>query len=91
MFPELDIQYIKSEVTYKLKKQNPSSGKDVAIEVTVHLDNDMRQVTIRGMNKTFEFTKSDIWLVRTINGLIDKGLELADAEQRVKEPKEETE
>lgn len=91
LFPELDTKYIKSEVTYKLSKQVPDSKKKVTIEVTVHLDNTMRQVTIRGLNKTFEFTKSDIWLAKTINELITEGLELADKEQRVSSPSDEAE
>ena len=86
LFPELDLRYVKSEVTYKLTKQNPTSKKDVTIFVTVHLDNEMRTVTMRGLNKTFEFTKSDIWLTKTINELITEGLELADKEQRVISP-----
>lgn len=86
IFPELDIHYIKSDVTYKLRKQNPQTKKDVVIEVTVHLDNDMRKVSLRGKNKTFEFTKSDIWMAKTVNELIEKALELADKEQRVVSP-----
>lgn len=86
LFPELDTNYVKSDVTYKLWKQDPNSKKGVRIEVTVHLDNEMRKVSIRGLNKSFEFTKSDIWLAKTINELIAEGLELADKESRVQSP-----
>ena len=91
LFPELDTRYVKSEVTYKLTKQSPHNKKDVTIHVTVHLDNEMRTVTIRGLNNKFEFTKSDIWLAKTINELIEEGLELADKEARVISPGHEEE
>lgn len=83
------IKYLKSEVTYKLWKNGGKDNKKVAITVTVHLDNEERKVTIRGLNKTFEFTNSDPYLVADINELIEKAVDLAQAEQRVKEPKED--
>lgn len=86
LFPELDTRYVKSEVTYKLTKQSPGNKKDVTIYVTVHLDNESRTVTIRGLKDKFEFTKSDIWLAKTVNELIEQGLELADKEARVVSP-----
>lgn len=91
IFSELDNHWLKSEVTYKLWKAYGPKNKKVEITVTVHLDNQERTVTIRGINKTFEFTKSDPYLIAAVNELIEKGLELANAEQRVKEPKEDAE
>lgn len=86
LFPELDTRYVKSEVTYKLTKQDPGSKKDVTIYVTVHLDNEERTVTIKGKHDKFEFRTTDIWLAKTINELIAEGLELADKEARVISP-----
>lgn len=84
IFPELDLKHEKTSVTYTLEKGHPTTKKPVKITVTVHLDNKERTVTIRGLKDKFQFEKSDIWLVKTVNELIEKGLELADAEQRVK-------
>ena len=91
IFSELDNHWLKSEVTYKLWKAYGADSKKVNIAVTVHLDNEMRKVTIRGLNKTFEFTKSDPYLVAAVNELIEKALELANNEKRVTEPREDAE
>lgn len=89
IFPELDTHYIKSGVTYELTKQNPETKKDVVIKITVHLDSDIRKVTIHGKNKDFEFIKSKLSTVRVVNELIEKGLELAGKEQRIVSPESE--
>lgn len=89
IFPEMDMHYIKSEVTYRLWKNDGVNKKDAEIFVTVHLDNDNRKVSIKGTHGNFEFTKSDPHLAQNITELMQQGIELAQNELRVKHPKED--
>lgn len=89
IFSELENHWEKSEVTYRLWKAYGNDNKRVSITVKVHLDNDMRKVTIQGKNDKFEFRNSDPYLIRAINELIEKALDLAESESRVKHPKED--
>lgn len=76
--------YIKTDVTYKLWKTYGPKDKTVEIEATVHLDNEERKVSLHGKQRNFIFENSDPYLVQAILDLMEKALELANQEKRVK-------
>ena len=84
--PEVPIHYQKTETTYRAWVYDYHTKQDVEVFVTVNFDRDSkkRTVTIHGKHDKFEFRESDPALVKLINRLIEKGVDLANEEPQVR-------
>ena len=58
-------------------------GKEIIINIVVHLQDQERKVSIHGRNTKFEFKYSDPYLVEKLIEMISKGLEMVHNVERV--------
>lgn len=79
----MDISYKKTEEKYVLTKLNPANDKEVSINLTVHLDNDLRKLSITGKHDKFEFRNSEPDLLEAIVDLMKEAIQVGHAASRV--------
>lgn len=83
-----EIKVEKIEEKYVLKGKNPQNDKELKVNLTVHLDNEQRTMSITGKNNMFEFKKSDPYLIEGMIELFTKAVEVGNAATRIKLPEE---
>lgn len=80
-----DVSVKKTEEKYVLFGKNPKDEKALKINLTVHLDNEERTLSITGKHNMFEFKKSDPYLIEGMIELFEKAVEVGHAAKRLDE------
>lgn len=77
-----DFSYKKTKATYELSTTYGPDDKVLTLTIDIHLNKELRTISIKGKNDKFEIRESDPYLVEAFSQLFEEAVTIANREQR---------